>query len=164
MPLVYNELRRLAAVYLRGERRNHTLQPTALVNEAYLCLANQPGVRFQNRAHFLAIAATTMRRLLVDHARGRGARKRGGDLRRVTLHSAVLASREGVEILDLDDALTKLALFDPLGCRVVELRFFGGLTIEETAELLGNSPATVKRSWTLTKAWLYRELGGVDSA
>jgi RNA polymerase sigma factor (TIGR02999 family) len=162
MELVYNELRRLAAGYLRGERRNHTLQPTALVNEAFLCLRNQEGVRFENRAHFLAIAATTMRRLLVDHARARGARKRWGGLRRVTLHSAVLASREGVEILDLDNALAKLAAFDALGSRVVELRFFGGLTIEEAAEILGTSPATVKRSWTLTRAWLYRELGGGD--
>lgn len=156
--LVYDELRRLAAHYLRGERGNHTLQPTALVNEAYLCLAKQDDVRWQNRAHFLAIAANTMRRVLVDHARERGAAKRGGDRRRVTLRSSIALDDQDVDILSLDEALRKLASFDPAGARVVELRFFGGLTIEETGEAMGASPATVKRIWTAAKAWLYREL------
>jgi RNA polymerase sigma factor (TIGR02999 family) len=156
--LVYQELRRLAAHYLRGERANHTLQPTALVNEAYLCLAKQDDVRWQNRAHFLAIAANTMRRVLVDHARERGAVKRGGDRRRVTLRSSIAVDDRDIDILALDEALRTLAGFDPAGARVVELRFFGGLTIEETAEAMGSSPATVKRIWTAAKAWLYRDL------
>jgi len=156
--LVYQELRRLAAHYLRGERANHTLQPTALVNEAYLCLAKQDGVRWQNRAHFLAIAANTMRRVLVDYARERGAVKRGGDRKRVTLRSSIALDDRDVDILALDEALQKLSGFDPEGARVVELRFFGGLTVEETAEAIGVSPATVKRTWTAAKAWLYREL------
>jgi RNA polymerase sigma factor (TIGR02999 family) len=156
--LVYQELRRLAARYLRAERANHTLQPTALVNEAYLCLARQDGVRWQNRAHFLAIAANTMRRVLVDHARERGALKRGGDRRRVTLHSSIALAEGDVHVLSLDEALRKLEGFDPAGARAVELRYFGGLTVEETAEAMGVSPATVKRAWTAAKAWLYREL------
>ena len=158
MPLVYRELRRLAARYLRSERANHTLQPTALVNEAYLCLARQDEIRFQNRAHFLAIAANTMRRVLVDHARERGAAKRGGDRQKVTLHSWIRIDDRDVDILALDEALGRLATFDATGCSVVELRFFGGLTIEETAEALKVSPATVKRQWAAAKAWLYREL------
>jgi RNA polymerase sigma factor (TIGR02999 family) len=162
--LVYKELRRLAAHYLRGERANHTLQPTALVNEAYLCLAKQDDVRWQNRAHFLAIAANTMRRVLVDHARERGAVKRGGDRRRVTLRSSIALDDRDVDILSLDEALRELAGFDPEGARVVELRFFGGLTIEETGEAMGTSPATVKRIWTAAKAWLYRELSAGDGA
>jgi RNA polymerase sigma factor (TIGR02999 family) len=162
--LVYEELRRLAAHYLRGERADHTLQPTALVNEAYLCLAKQDDVRWQNRAHFLAIAANTMRRVLVDHARERGAVKRGGDRRRVTLRSSIALDDRDVDILSLDEALQKLAGFDPEGARVVELRFFGGLTVEETAEATGTSPATVKRTWTAAKAWLYRELSAGDRA
>jgi RNA polymerase sigma factor (TIGR02999 family) len=162
--LVYEELRRLAAHYLRGERANHTLQPTALVNEAYLCLAKQDDVRWQNRAHFLAIAANTMRRVLVDHARERRAVKRGGDRRRVTLRSSIALDDRDVDILSLDEALQKLASFDPEGARVVELRFFGGLTIEETAEAMSASPATVKRTWTAAKAWLYRELSAGDRA
>ena len=162
--LVYEELRRLAAHYLRAERVNHTLQPTALVNEAYLCLAKQDDVRWQNRAHFLAIAANTMRRVLVDHARERGALKRGGDRRRVTLRSSIALDDQDVDILSLDEALKKLASFDPAGARVVELRFFGGLTVEEAAEAMGTSPATVKRIWTAAKAWLYRELSAGDRA
>jgi RNA polymerase sigma factor (TIGR02999 family) len=156
--LVYEELRRLAAHYLRGERGNHTLQPTALVNEAYLCLAKQDDVRWQNRAHFLAIAANTMRRVLVDHARERGALKRGGDRQRVTLRSSIALEDRDVDIISLDEALRRLASFDPAGARVVELRYFGGLSIDETAEAMDVSPATVKRSWTAAKAWLYREL------
>jgi RNA polymerase sigma factor (TIGR02999 family) len=158
MPLVYKELRRLAARYLRSERRNHTLQPTALVNEAYLCLAAQDGLRFLNRAHFLAIAANTMRRVLVDHARERGALKRGGDRRQVTLRSSIRIDDRDVDLLALDEALTRLAVFDAMGSRVVELRFFGGLTLSETAEALKISPATVKRLWTSARAWLFREL------
>jgi RNA polymerase sigma factor (TIGR02999 family) len=158
MVLVYEELRRLAAHYLKRERGNHTLQPTALVNEAYLCLAKQDGVRWRNRAHFLAIAANTMRRVLVDHARERGALKRGGDQRRVTLHSSIALGDRNVDILALDEALRKLSAFDPAGARTVELRFFGGLTVEETADAMEVSPATVKRIWTAAKAWLYREL------
>ncbi len=158
MPLVYRELRRLAARYLRSERPDHTLQPTALVNEAYLYLADQQGVVWQNRAHFIAIAANTMRRVLVDHARERGALKRGGDRRQVTLYSWIRVDDRDLDILALDEALTKLGVFNPAGCRVVELRYFGGLTIDETASLMGSSPATVKRQWAVVKAWLYREL------
>jgi RNA polymerase sigma factor (TIGR02999 family) len=123
-----------------------------------LCLAKQDGVRWQNRAHFLAIAANTMRRVLVDHARERGALKRGGDRRRVTLRSSIALEDRDVDIVSLDEALRKLASFDPAGARVVELRFFGGLSIDETAQAMEVSPATVKRSWTAAKAWLYREL------
>lgn len=158
MPLVYGELRRLAARYLRAERADHTLQPTALVNEAYLCLAGQHGVEWKNRAHFVAIAANTMRHVLVDHARERAALKRGGGRRRVTLHSSIRVEDRDVDVLALDEALTRLAAFDPAGCRLVELRYFGGLTVEETAEVMGTSPATVKRQWTVVKAWLYREM------
>lgn len=158
--LVYQELRRLAGRYLRAERANHTLQPTALVNEAYLCLAQQESVRWRNRAHFLAIAANTMRRVLVDHARERGALKRGGDRRRVTLNSSIALAEGDVDILSLDEALHKLAGFDPAGARAVELRYFGGLTVEETAEAMDVSPAKVKRAWTAAKAWLHRELSG----
>lgn len=158
MPLVYGELRRLAARYLRSERADHTLQPTALVNEAYVCLAAQHGVEWQNRAHFVAIVANTMRHVLVDHARERGALKRGGDRRRVTLHSFLRVDDRDVDVLALDEVLTRLAAFDPDGCRIVELRYFGGLTVEETAEVMEISPATVKRRWAVVKAWLYREL------
>jgi RNA polymerase sigma factor (TIGR02999 family) len=158
LSLVYDELRRLAAHYLRGERPNHTLQPTALVNEAYLCLAHQPNVQWENRAHFMAIAARTMRHVLVDYARERGALKRGGALQRVTLHSRIRIDDRDVDIVALDEALTRLSSFAVDACRVVELRYFGGLTIEETAEVLKSSPATVKRHWTVAKAWLHREL------
>jgi RNA polymerase sigma factor (TIGR02999 family) len=159
VPLVYSELRRLAAHYPRGERRNHTLQPTALVNEAYLCLVAQKKLQWKNRAHFLAIAARTLRHILVDHARARGAWKRGGDRQRIALDESVAATvgRE-VDFVALDQALSKLAAFDPMKSRLVELRFFGGLTVEEAAEVLDVSPATVKRTWTLAQAWLYREL------
>jgi RNA polymerase sigma factor (TIGR02999 family) len=161
VPLVYSELRRLAAHYLRGERRNHTLQPTALVNEAYLCLVAQKRLQWKNRAHFLAIAARTMRHILVDHARARGAWKRGGDRQRITLDESVAATLgRDVDFVALDQALSKLAAFDPMKSRLVELRFFGGLTAEEAAEVLDVSPATVKRTWTLAQAWLYRELEG----
>lgn len=158
VPLVYDELRRIAMRYLRAERPNHTLQPTALVNEAYMCLAKQKGVVWENRAHFVAIAANTMRHVLVDHARERGAVKRGGDRRRVTLHSWIRIDDRDVDILALDEALTKLSDFDAAASHIVELRYFGGLTLEETAQVLELSIATVKRRWTVAKAWLYREL------
>lgn len=156
--LVHDELRRLARHYLRGERPHHTIQPTALVNEAYIAIAEQSKVQWENRAHFIAIAARTMRHVLVDYARERGALKRGGELQRVTLHSRIRIDDRDVDVLALDDALTKLTSFAPEAGRVVELRYFGGMTIEETAEILDCSPATVKRHWTVAKAWLHREL------
>ena len=165
VPRVYDELRRLAAHYLRGERMHHTLQPTALVNEAYLCLVGQKRVSWRNRSHFLAIAAQTMRHILVDHARMRAAAKRGGDRHRITLVDGLAATGgPDVDLLALDEALQRLTTFDPAKARLVELRFFGGLTIDESAEVLGVSPATVKRMWSLAQAWLYRELKGFQSA
>jgi RNA polymerase sigma factor (TIGR02999 family) len=161
VPLVYAELRRMAARHLRRERPQHTLQPTALVHEAFVKLVDQRDVRWQNRAHFYGIAAQAMRRILVDHARGRAAEKRGGDLNRVPLEDDVKSGLDDrTDILDLDDALTRLAAFDPDQVRLVELRYFGGLTIEETAEVLGWSTGSVKREWTTAKAWLHRELTG----
>jgi RNA polymerase sigma factor (TIGR02999 family) len=159
IPLVYGELRQIAAGVLRRERPDHTLQPTALVHEAYLRLIDQRNVNWQNRAHFFAIAAQAMRRIIVDHARRHNAVKRGGDNLRVELDEA--QSQPGpldVDVLKLDDALTALAAFDPQQSRIVELRFFGGLSIEETAEVIGISPATVKRDWSMAKAWLHREM------
>lgn len=161
LPEIYAELRRLAASYLRRERPEHTLQPTALVHEAFLKLVDQRAVRWQNRAHFFGIAAQAMRRILVDHARAHTAAKRGAGETRVPLETAQLASAmPDIDILALDEALGRLAALDPQQSRVVELRFFGGLTMEETAEVLQISPATVGREWTLAKAWLYAELGG----
>ena len=162
MPLVYDGLRKVAAQYLRKERKDHTLQPTALVHEAYLKLIDISHVNWQDRAHFFAAASQMMRHILVDHARARAADKRGGDVERVELDAAIsLAERggeENVDLLALDDALDRLAEFDAQQSRLVELRFFGGLTIEETAHVLGVSPATVKREWTLAKTWLYRRM------
>jgi RNA polymerase sigma factor (TIGR02999 family) len=159
LPEIYGELRRLAASYLRRERLDHTLQPTALVHEAFLRLVDQRAVRWQNRAHFFGIAAQAMRRILVDHARGRVAGKRGAGERPLPIDDAIVfAEMPSAEILALDDALTRLAAVDPRQSRVVELRFFGGLTMEETAEVMGISPATVGREWTVAKAWLYAEL------
>ena len=162
MPLVYDGLRKVAAQYLRKERKDHTLQPTALVHEAYLKLIDISHVNWQDRAHFFAAASQMMRHILVDHARARAADKRGGDVERVELDEAIsLADRGGeknVDLLALDDALDRLAEFDAQQSRLVELRFFGGLTIEETAHVLGVSPATVKREWTLAKTWLYRRM------
>lgn len=161
MPLVYDELRRLARYYMRREREGHTLQTTALVNEAYLRLIDQRAVRWQNRAHFFAIAAQLMRRILVDRARKRHNSKRGGDVGKVSLDQAVVASQaRGADLIALDDALTNLEAIDQRKSKVVELRFFGGLNIEETAEVMSISPATVQREWSLAKAWLYRELSG----
>jgi len=160
LPAIYGELKRLAGSYLRRERPDHTLQATALVHEAFLKLVDQRDVRWQNRAHFFGIAAQIMRRILVDHARAHTASKRGSGERPLSLDDAlVIAPAPDVDVLALDDALTRLAVVDPQQSRVVELRFFGGLTIDETAEVLGISPATVGREWTLAKAWLYAELG-----
>ena len=161
LPQIYAELRRLASSYLRRERRDHTLQPTALVHEAFLKLVDQRAVRWQNRAHFFGIAAQAMRRILVDHARGHAADKRGAGAERVSLDDAQLAgAMPDIDILALDEVLTRLATLDPQQSRVVDLRFFGGLTMEETAEVLHISPATVGRDWTMAKAWLYAELSG----
>jgi RNA polymerase sigma-70 factor (ECF subfamily) len=159
MPLVYGELRRLAARALRRERSGHTLQPTALVHEAYLRLVDQHRAHLQSRAHFYAVAAQIMRRILVDHARFRGRHKRGGAVAKVSLDEAFhIPKGRAVELVSLDDALHSLAEIDPQQARVVELRYFGGLTIEETADVAGISPATVKRDWVVAKAWLQREL------
>ena len=161
MPLVYDELRRLAAGYLRHERPGQTLQATALVNEAFIRLSNKRGNQFNNRTHFLAIAALSMRQILVQRARARKAEKRGGDPERITLDDSLMADRRGerIDVIELDAAMERLAAFDPHQARVVELRYFGGLTVEETAEALDISPATVKRHWTLAREWLKRELG-----
>ena len=159
MPLIHDELRRLAHHYMSRERADHTLQTTALVNEAYLRLVNRKGVHWQNRAHFFAIAATLMRSILVDHARSHAYAKRGGGARKIELDEAMIASQQrAAEVIALDDVLKELAVFDPQQSQVVELRFFGGLTIEETAEVLDLSPATIKREWNTAKAWLYHEL------
>lgn len=163
---VYDDLRRVARGQLARERPGHTLQPTALVHEAYLRLVDQKRVRWESRAHFLALAATMMRRILVSHARKKKADKRGGDAVPVTLVEALdAASGSPVAPLDLvalDDALTDLARQDPRPARIVELRYFGGLTIEETARVLDVSPATVKLDWKMARAWLFRELSGED--
>ena len=159
MPLLYDELRKLAAYYLRAERPDHTLQPTALVHEAYLKLVDQGSAQWRNRAHFFALAAQVMRHILVDHARARRTSKRGGTRPAVPLDEAVnILSERDVDLVSLDDALRALEASDPQQSRIVELRYFGGLSIEETAEVLGISPATVKRDWTMAKAWLRREI------
>ena len=164
MPIVYDELRRLAAGYLRGERPGHTLQPTALVHEAYLRLVRQDRVEWQNRAHFFGIAASMMRRVLVDHARRRQAEKRDAGGFRLTLQlgEAFEAARDP-ELLELDQALGRLEQLDADQARVVELRFFGGLTVEETAVVLGISTATVKREWRTAKAFLRDEMASGDA-
>lgn len=159
MPLVYNELRRLAGSYLRRERSDHTLQPTALVHEAYLRLVEQDNVNWQNRHHFFGAAANLMRRILVDHARAHRAEKRGSGLPKVAITEAIAMSREQpAELLALDESLAHLSSVDPQQGRIVELRVFAGLTVEETAEVLGVSPATVKRDWAVAKAWLLRQI------
>ncbi|HXG54096.1 MAG TPA: sigma-70 family RNA polymerase sigma factor [Vicinamibacterales bacterium] len=165
LPLVYKELRRLAAGYIRREKPGQTLQPTALVHEAYLRLMKDRPDRWQNRAHFCAIAAHSMRQILIERARARGAVKRGGGGPRVTLDDALVAGEDrSIDLLALDEALERLAAMDPEQARLVELRFFGGLTIDETAEAMNISPATVKRHWTVARAWLARELEGLDGA
>jgi RNA polymerase sigma-70 factor (ECF subfamily) len=158
-PIVYTEVRKLARSYLRRERPDHTLQPTALVNEAYMRLVDQRHVDWQNRAHFFGIAAQVMRRVLVDHARMRQADKRGSGDRPVVLDEALaLVAERTPDVVALDDALRALAELDPRQAQIVELRFFGGLSIEEAAEVIGLSPATVKREWSAARAWLRREL------
>jgi RNA polymerase sigma factor (TIGR02999 family) len=159
LPLVYSELRRIAANRLRVERQNHTLQPTALVHEAYLRLVEQQNVNWKNRAQFFGIAAEMMRRILINHALARKADKRGGDAVRVSLSAAdAAATREDANLLALDEALKKLSTFDERKSHIVELKFFGGLSIEEIAEVLGISHATVEREWSMARAWLYREV------
>ncbi|WP_287128293.1 sigma-70 family RNA polymerase sigma factor [Candidatus Cyanaurora vandensis] len=160
IPLVHAELHRIARSYLRQERTDHTLQATALINEAYLKLVDQTRVPWQNRAHFIAVSAQMMRRILVDHARSHRAEKRGGDLQKISLDDAlgVSARERDVDLVALDEALTQLARLDTQQCQIVELRYFGGLTIEETATVLSISSATVKRDWSMARAWLRREL------
>jgi len=161
MPLVDAELRRLARAYMRRERQGHTLQTTALVNEAFIRLVDAKNLRWQDRAHFLGISARLMRRVLVDHARARGYQKRGGGARRVVLDEAMAPSGPPeIDIVALDRALDALAIVDERKSRVIEMRFFGGLSVEETAEVLHVSCDTIKRDWRLAKLWLLRELGG----
>ena len=164
IPRIYSELRKLASGYLRRERADHSLQPTALVHEAFLKLVDQRAVQWQNRAHFFGIAAQAMRRILVDHARAHAAEKRGSGERPVAIDDN-LPGGAGVDInvIALDEALCKLAALDLQQSRIVELRYFGGLTMEETAEALKISPATVGRDWTVAKAWLYAELKAGDT-
>ena len=164
-PLVYAELRRIAAREMRREKPGRTLQTTALVHEAYLRLLKDASLSFENRAHFLGIAAHAMREILIEHARARSARKRGGGAVRLTLDDLVAPVPSlSIDVLALDEALQRLARLDERHARVVELRYFGGLSVEETAVALELSPATVKRAWTIARAWLYRELGGSGPA
>jgi RNA polymerase sigma-70 factor (ECF subfamily) len=159
VPLVYEELRRLARLYMRRERAGHTLQTTALVNEAYLRLVDVNKVQWQNRAHFFAVSAQLMRRILVDFARTRNYQKRGGEMRRASFAEALtVSSLDNPDLVALDDALSALSDVDQRKSQVVELRYFGGLSVEETAEALNVSPETVKRDWRLAKAWLLRQL------
>jgi RNA polymerase sigma-70 factor (ECF subfamily) len=168
IPVVYDELRRLAGSYMRRERADHTLQATALVHEAYLKLIEQRSVNWQSRAHFFGVSAQLMRRILIDHARGHTREKRGGEQKKVSLDEAfVFSEKQADELLAVDDSLNLLAKIDPRQARVVEMRFFGGLSVEETAEVLGVSPKTVKRDWSVAKAWLYADLKeryGIDAA
>ena len=160
IPLVHDELHRIAQLCMAGERKGHSLQATVLVNEAYLRLVEAKAVGWQDRAHFLAVAARVMRRILVDHARARRAQKRGGPATRVTFDEALLVTNEPLlDFVTLDDALEALAMFDERKSRVIEMRFFGGLSVEETAVVLKVSPATVMGDWRLARAWLQREMG-----
>jgi RNA polymerase sigma factor (TIGR02999 family) len=162
LPLVYRELRQIAHRYLRNERPGHTLQSTALVHEAFIRLAQQNGPHFDNRAHFFAISAGLMRQILVEYARGRKAAKRDGG-QRLDIEAAVLQAKSpSVDVVALDDALNQLAKLDPQQSRIVEMRFFGGLTIEETARVLGISPATVKRDWEMARVWLHHQISHAD--
>ena len=160
MDAVYDELRRLARIYLARERRDHSLPATALVHEAYLKLIDQRRVRWQNRAHFYAVAARVMRRLLVDHARARSAAKRGVQLTIPLDGVDVAGAGQSADLMALDSALDRLAALDPRQARLVELRYFGGLTIDEAAAVMNVAPITVKRDWATARTWLYRELGG----
>jgi RNA polymerase sigma-70 factor, ECF subfamily len=167
IPVVYNELRRLAASYMRRERADHTLQATALVHEAFLKLVEQRAVNWQSRAHFFGVAAQLMRRILIDHARGHLRQKRGGEHKKVSLDEAfIFSEQQSAELLAVDESLTRLSKLDQRQGRVVELRFFGGLSVGEAAEVLGISPKTVKRDWSIAKAWLYadmKERHGIDA-
>ncbi len=159
MPLVYDELRRIAKRYMRRQHPSHTLQTTALIHEAYLRLVNQREAHWQNRTHFFAVAARVMRQILVDHARSRHSAKRGAETRAIVPEeAAVIAPERAAEMIALDEALQTLTAIDRRQGRIVELRYFGGLTVEETAEILKISPITVKRDWSLAKAWLHQEL------
>jgi RNA polymerase sigma factor (TIGR02999 family) len=162
VPVVYNELRRLAHYYLRGERPDHTLQTTALVHEAYLCLMKGPPSEFENRAHFFAVCANLMREILVQYARRRNAAKRGGGYKLTLDLADAFPQSRNLDLIALDDALQELAKLDPQQSRIVELRFFGGLSIEETSHVLGISAATVKRHWTTARVWLYDEISRSD--
>ena len=163
IPLVYKELRRMASYYMRRRRPGDTLQTSALINEAYLRLAEHKNMRWQNRAHFFAVAAQAMRRILVDHARTRNAAKREGGTFKVSLDEAAdVGQQRGAELIALDDALKELALFDARKSRIVELRYFGGLSVEETAQVLEVSPVTVKREWRAAKLWLLRAMTNED--
>lgn len=165
LPLVYEELRSLAGHYLRQERPDHTLQSTALVHEAYVRLVGQSPPAWNSRAHFFGIAARLMRQILVDHARNRHAAKRGGHALKLTLTDSLAGSKkQDLDILALDNALNTLAQVSPQQSQIVELRFFSGLTIEDTSEALGISPATVKRGWTAARAWLFREMSRNESS
>jgi RNA polymerase sigma-70 factor, ECF subfamily len=159
LPIVYSELHRLAKSYMSRERRDHTLQPTALINQAYLRIAQQEHMEWQNHAHFIGFAANVMRRVLVDHARERNAAMRGGGRVRVELDEGVAASPEAsAEILQLEEALTRLEQLNPRQAQVVEMRYFGGLSVEEVASILGIAPRSVKRDWALARMWLYQEI------
>lgn len=164
MKLVYKEMRKLAASYLQKQRSDHTLQPTALVHEAYMKLIDTADVNWQDRAHFFAVAAQTMRNILVDHARAVAADKRGGGAQKITLDEVIgLSKNQDIDLLDLDEALQQLARQDETQSRIIELRFFGGLTIEETAEVLKISPATIKREWAMARAWLFRQMKSLSN-
>lgn len=159
IPLVYNELHRLARHYMRGEREGHTLQTSALVNEAYLRLMGEHGIDWKNRAHFFGVSAQIMRRILVDHARNRDAQKRGGDVQKISLENAfVYSDEQSWQVVAVHEALNKLVEWDARQAQIVEMRFFGGLNVEETAEAMNLSPTTIKREFQLAKAWLYGEL------
>lgn len=159
MPVVYEELRRLAHHYMRRERPGHTLQTTALVNEAYMRLADYKKMRWQSRAHFFAVAAQVMRRILVEQARSKNFAKRGGGAEKISLdETAVISAGRSAEVVAVDEALTELESWDPRKGKIVELRFFGGLSIEETAQVLKVSPTTVQREWRSAKAWLYKAI------
>jgi RNA polymerase sigma factor (TIGR02999 family) len=157
--IVYSELKRIAANYMRRERSDHTLQATALVHEAYMELVDQTRVNWQNRAHFFGVAAQLMRRILVDHARSQGAQKRGGNAQKLSIDESIgLASVSEVAFDELDEALNRLAELDADQAKIVELRFFGGLTVEEVAEVMGVSTATIEREWRMARAWLHHQL------
>jgi RNA polymerase sigma factor (TIGR02999 family) len=166
LPLVYEELHRQAHRFLRRERQSHTLQTTALIHEAYLHLIQQKCISLDNRERFFAISANLMRQILVNYANARNRKKRGGAAENLELRDSILiaAKTRDFDLIALDDALNRLARLDEQQAQIVELRYFGGLTIEETADVLGISPATIKRDWKLTRTWLYRELGGADGA